>query len=78
MAHCGVCFLEVLPGLKRKVAFHSVLRRLDVHSHSVSSFTCKLCVPFCLCSWRGGFICINCLAFCPLRKVYSAIGETVV
>lgn len=73
MAHCGVCFLAVLPGLKRKVAFDSVLHRLHVHSHQVPSFTCKLCVPLYLCSWRGGFICIVCLAFCSPRKMPAVL-----
>lgn len=65
VAHCGVCFLEVLPGLKRKVALDSGLQSLDEHSHSVSSLTCKLCVPFCL--WRRVICFTVCLAFWSLR-----------
>lgn len=68
MAHGGVCFLEVLPGLEGEVASDSVLHRLDAHSHPVPSFTCKLCVPFSLGSWRRGFIGIICPAFCSPRK----------
>lgn len=41
---------------------HSGLQRLDVHSHLVPSLVCKLCVPFCLCSWRRGVICLHCLS----------------
>lgn len=78
VAHGGVCFLEVLPGLEGEVASDSVLHRLDVHSHPVPSFTCKLCVPFSLSSWRRGLVHrhhLSCLLLSE-KEACSILGET--